>query len=233
MKHDILSMALDELRDLVVSLGEKRFRADQLYGWMQKGAAPGEMTNLPKAFREKIAAECEYRLPTVERRLESALDRWFGCNLAAEMGAFADLRAEVPFFIGADSAHRGIMPDEACEARLDSRVLPSAFLEGEIDLLGLSEGGRCASVVDYKTGGSADESSEKLALKHVLQAACYAYAVMEQGVERVDATFVRVERPQADDPSQPQCVRYRFEASDLPDLKQAIFDCYAAAQARG
>lgn len=73
-KPDILSMTLDELRQLVVSMGEKRFRADQLYGWMQKAAPIDEMRNLPAAFREKIAEECEYRLPVIERRFESALD---------------------------------------------------------------------------------------------------------------------------------------------------------------
>ena len=74
MKHDILSMSRDELRELVVSLGEKRFRADQLYAWMQKGALPEEMTNLPRSFLALISETCEYRLPAIERRLESALD---------------------------------------------------------------------------------------------------------------------------------------------------------------
>lgn len=74
MKPDILSMTLGELRELIISLGEKRFRADQLYGWMQKGAPLDGMRNLPLAFRERIASECEYRLPVIERRLESRLD---------------------------------------------------------------------------------------------------------------------------------------------------------------
>ena len=74
MKPDILSMTRDELRELVVSLGEPRYRADQLYGWMQKGAPLGEMRNLPAAFRDLIAGKCEYRLPVIERRLESRLD---------------------------------------------------------------------------------------------------------------------------------------------------------------
>ena len=74
MKPDILSLSRDELRELVISLGEPRFRADQLFGWMQKGAPLDEMRNLPAAFRDLVARECEYRLPVIERRLESALD---------------------------------------------------------------------------------------------------------------------------------------------------------------
>ena len=74
MKPDVLSMTRDELREYIVSLGEPRFRADQLYGWMQKGAPLDEMRNLPLAFRSLIAGECEYRLPAIERRYESALD---------------------------------------------------------------------------------------------------------------------------------------------------------------
>ena len=60
---DILSMTRDELRDYIVSLGEARYRADQLYSWMMRGAGFDEMTNLPKAFRALVAER---------RRTESA-----------------------------------------------------------------------------------------------------------------------------------------------------------------
>ena len=73
-KHDILSMTLEECREAVLSLGEKKFRADQLYGWMQKGAPLSEMKNLPAAFKEKIMAECEYRLPEIAKKQVSKID---------------------------------------------------------------------------------------------------------------------------------------------------------------
>jgi hypothetical protein len=123
-----------------------------------------------------------------------------------------DLRAEVPFFL---------------RVPVDGKDEP-VFLEGEIDLLGLSDEGAHAIVVDYKTGGRDDEGPDELAEKHVLQAACYAYAVMSQGVKSVEAVFVRVERPRADGSGQPQCVRYRFESGDIAELEQAIADAYAA-----
>ncbi len=67
-------MTLDEVKAFVRSLGEKDFRAAQLYGWMQKGAAIEEMTNLPAAFRAKIAAEAEYRLPKIAEKYVSQKD---------------------------------------------------------------------------------------------------------------------------------------------------------------
>lgn len=73
-KPDILSMNPAELEELVISLGEKKFRAAQLWSWMQKGASLDEMTNLPKSFREKLASQTEYRLPAIERKYESKLD---------------------------------------------------------------------------------------------------------------------------------------------------------------
>lgn len=73
-KPDILSMTLDECRELSLSLGEKKFRGEQLYGWMHKGAPLSEMKNLPAAFKDKIAEECEYRLPEIAKKQVSAKD---------------------------------------------------------------------------------------------------------------------------------------------------------------
>ncbi|MBR6676374.1 MAG: 23S rRNA (adenine(2503)-C(2))-methyltransferase RlmN [Clostridia bacterium] len=73
-KPDILSMTLEECREFVLSLGEKKFRADQLYGWMQKGTPLTEMKNLPGAFRDRLAAECDYRLPEIAKKQVSQKD---------------------------------------------------------------------------------------------------------------------------------------------------------------
>ncbi len=73
-KADILSMTPDELKVFIRSIGEKDFRAKQLYDWMQKGAQFEEMTNLPANLREKLAAVTDYRLPKIEEKLVSKLD---------------------------------------------------------------------------------------------------------------------------------------------------------------
>ncbi len=146
-------------------------------------------------------------------RLDAALGRWFASDVASQMAEFGDLRAETPFFL-----------------KLEPPFAPTGiYLEGEIDLLAIDHVHGRAVVVDYKTGGRADETEDELSLKHVLQASCYAYAVMSQGIHELEAIFVRVERPRANMPEQPQCVRYRFSEADLPVLGQAIAQAYAAA----
>ncbi len=73
-KPDILGMTKTEIREWAKSIGEAAYRGEQLYGWLMRGMMPDEMTNLPKAFRDKFADECQWRMPQIVRRLESAHD---------------------------------------------------------------------------------------------------------------------------------------------------------------
>src|SRR5437660_3480833 len=56
---DLRSMSLEELDLLVERMGEKPFRAKQLFRWLHhKGAASlAEMTDLPRAFRERLGRD--------------------------------------------------------------------------------------------------------------------------------------------------------------------------------
>ena len=63
-----------ELCDYFKSIGEPKFRAEQVFGWLSRGASFGEMTNLPKALREKLSENCLDTLPVVEQKLVSKLD---------------------------------------------------------------------------------------------------------------------------------------------------------------
>src|SRR6202171_3443500 len=56
---DLRSLSSAELATLVDRMGEKPYRARQLFRWLhQKGAASlAEMTDLPRAFRDRLAAE--------------------------------------------------------------------------------------------------------------------------------------------------------------------------------
>ncbi len=59
-KTKIKSMTFEELEAFCESLGEKKFRAKQVFEWMHKGVRSfEEMTNLPKAFREKLTESAE------------------------------------------------------------------------------------------------------------------------------------------------------------------------------
>ena len=58
-RPDLRSMSLEELSTLVDAMGEKPFRARQLFRWLHhKGAATlDDMTDLPRPFRERLARE--------------------------------------------------------------------------------------------------------------------------------------------------------------------------------
>ncbi len=73
-RPDIMSMTRDELKEFVVSLGEKGFRGEQLFMWMHKGVPYEEMTNLSAAFLGKLRENAEYRLPRIEQKLVSKED---------------------------------------------------------------------------------------------------------------------------------------------------------------
>ncbi len=55
-KIDIKSLNLEELKELLVKLGDKPFRAEQIYEWLHVKQASGfeEMTNLSKGLREQL-----------------------------------------------------------------------------------------------------------------------------------------------------------------------------------
>ena len=60
-KTDIKSMDLAELKAFMTSIGEKPFRASQIYQWMhvRHVSSWDEMTNLSKALREKLKEQAE------------------------------------------------------------------------------------------------------------------------------------------------------------------------------
>ncbi|MBQ9117221.1 MAG: 23S rRNA (adenine(2503)-C(2))-methyltransferase RlmN [Clostridia bacterium] len=75
MKQDILSMTPEELREFTVSeLGEAKYRADQIWGFMYKGEGFDGMSNLPKKLREALTEKAELRLPTIALKLVSQVD---------------------------------------------------------------------------------------------------------------------------------------------------------------
>ncbi|MDD6667950.1 MAG: 23S rRNA (adenine(2503)-C(2))-methyltransferase RlmN [Lachnospiraceae bacterium] len=75
-KTDIKSMTLEELKDCLVSMGEKPFRAKQLYEWVHVRLVSSfdEMTNLPKSLREKLKESCSLTVLTQEDLQISKID---------------------------------------------------------------------------------------------------------------------------------------------------------------
>ncbi len=59
---DIKSLNIKELEEYVISIGQPKFRAKQLYEWMHKklAASYDEMTNLPVALRQSLSETTVY-----------------------------------------------------------------------------------------------------------------------------------------------------------------------------
>ncbi len=73
-KTDLLSLTLPELEALVLSLGEPKYRAKQLFSPMHKGICPDSLTNIGKNFKQKLATAATYYIPTPRRKLVSQID---------------------------------------------------------------------------------------------------------------------------------------------------------------
>ena len=204
---------MDEAGDDVESDGSEMTDAD---------VAAAEPTGNPMALGSAFHAACQWLIemgadelpvaradalarmwhltPEQRERLDIALNRWLRSSVRAELLAWPCVRAEVPFFsLGCedeDIAHYG------------------AYAEGAIDALATDPGNPSrALVIDYKTGGTPDETPDQLLEKHALQARIYADVLHKAGFETVTVKFVRVE--QADptlfvEPAEPQVVTYNL-----------------------
>ena len=75
MTTHLRSMTAAELAQVLKELGQPAFRAKQLFTWLHRGAASyEEMTNLPKALRDKLQEHYPLYPPRVVRKQESQKD---------------------------------------------------------------------------------------------------------------------------------------------------------------
>ncbi|GFK95341.1 putative dual-specificity RNA methyltransferase RlmN [Fundidesulfovibrio magnetotacticus] len=72
-RPNLLDLSFHQLESFLVELGEKPFRARQVWQWLwqKRLASPLEMTNLSKDLRARLADAADIRLPAVAQRLES------------------------------------------------------------------------------------------------------------------------------------------------------------------
>ena len=73
-KADILSLYPDELTDLIISIGEPKYRAKQIFSQIHKGISPGDMTNIGKATKLKLSEVSSFYLPKIKLKLVSKID---------------------------------------------------------------------------------------------------------------------------------------------------------------
>lgn len=150
------------------------------------------------AERAEALARLWHLTPEQRERFDVALDRWLKSAVRAELLAWPCVRAEVPFF------------SLGCEDEDIARH--GAYAEGAIDALATNPAdSSCALVIDYKTGGTPDETPDQLLEKHALQARVYSDVLHKAGFEAVTVKFVRVEQPDPTifvEPAEPQVVTY-------------------------
>lgn len=152
------------------------------------------------AERADALARLWHLTPEQRERFDVALDRWLKSAVRAELLAWPCVRAEVPFF------------SLGCEDEDIARY--GAYAEGAIDALATNPADSSrALVIDYKTGGTPDETPEQLLEKHALQARVYSDVMHKAGFEAVTVKFVRVEQPDPTifvEPAEPQVVTYNL-----------------------
>ena len=74
-KTDIRSMTESEITEFIVSIGQQKFRAGQIFKWLRQGVTDFDlMTNLPKNLREVLKENCYIADVKIVRRLESEID---------------------------------------------------------------------------------------------------------------------------------------------------------------
>ncbi len=74
-KQNILSLNIDELKQLMAEYGEAAFRAKQLFGWLAKGVESfEEMLNIPSKLRALLEEDYYIGLPKMIRKSESSVD---------------------------------------------------------------------------------------------------------------------------------------------------------------
>ena len=152
------------------------------------------------AERTDALARLWHLTPEQRERFDVALNRWLRSSVRAELLAWPCVRAEVPFF------------SLGCEDKDIARY--GAYAEGAIDALATDPADPTrALVVDYKTGGTPDETPDQLLEKHALQARVYADVLHKAGFETVTVKFVRVEQTAPAvfvELAEPQVVTYKL-----------------------
>ena len=75
-KEDILSLSAEELADELEALGEKKFRAGQIFEWLhvKRAVSFDEMTNISLPLRTKLSDKFYINRLNIVRKLESSID---------------------------------------------------------------------------------------------------------------------------------------------------------------
>lgn len=163
MKEDIKSLNLKELTVFVETLGEKAFRAKQIYQWLhvKRISSFEEMSNISKAFIEKLKEEAELTVLNKIEVQESKIDGTRKYLFGLEDGNVIEsvlMRYKHGNSVCISSQVGCRMGCRFCASTLDGLVRnlkPSEMLE-QIYQIGTDIGERISNVVVMGTGEPMD-----------------------------------------------------------------------------
>ena len=166
-------MTQDELKEFVVSIGEKPFRAGQLFTWMSKGCTYDEMTNLPKSFREKLVQYADYRLPKIEERYVSAIDgtrKYLFSLVDGECVESVFMKYEHGTSLCVSSQAGCAMGCKFCASTLNGRVrnLTASEILGQAALVAHDTGERVDGIVMMGIGEPLDNYDNVIRFLHLV-----------------------------------------------------------------
>ena len=73
--NDLKSMTFEEVQDLVLSIDEPKFRAKQIFGWINKGISDfSQMKNIPNSLKEKLTNYSYISVANIEKKQISSYD---------------------------------------------------------------------------------------------------------------------------------------------------------------
>ena len=70
----LTDLSFEELEELILKLGEPKFRAKQLWSWLIKGVDFPQMSNMPKGFLDKLSQEYIAQGVEIYREFKSQKD---------------------------------------------------------------------------------------------------------------------------------------------------------------
>ena len=174
-KIDIKSMTLPELTEEIKNMGEKGFRAGQLYQWMHQKLARGfeEMTNLSQTFRRQCEEHFIYTALRVEQVQESKIDGTRKYLFALEDGNVVEsvwMKYRHSNSVCISSQVGCSMGCRFCASTLDGlerNLLPSEMLDQIYSIQRLT-GERVSNVVVMGTGEPLDNFDNLLTFLEIL-----------------------------------------------------------------
>ncbi len=162
-RKDIKSLTLSQLKEEMEALGEKSFRAGQLYEWMHGKLAEGyeEMTNIPRRLTEQCVQRYDYTTLKTVQMQESRLDGTRKYLFALSDGNLVEsvwMRYKHGNAVCISSQVGCRMGCRFCASTLDGlerNLLPSEMLE-QIYAITRQTGERLSNVVVMGTGEPMD-----------------------------------------------------------------------------